>query len=279
VERHNREVYPVMHAASQVLPRSVMYVGKLGRTSNHAVHALKVVIAIQGKFRIRMEKGEWQMTTSAVIRPGQSHQLAAPHIKSVVAYMLPYELPDSGVARSVTFTTQLAVPALEALRSRLQHEVLASSRSIDAAAWLPQLFQAAQAGHDSPTTDIDPRVVRAIERHDVDMLTLGEAARAAGLSASRFSHLFRQQMGSTFPHFGLLMKMRRAITTLAAGASLTEAAHASGFADLAHFSRTFRQMFGVAPSEVSLAGLPLVSSRLPRRRATRGVPSAAESGW
>ena len=32
------------------------------------------------------------------------------------------------------------------------------------------------------------------------------------------------------------------------GANLTEAAHLAGFADSAHLSRTFRAMFGVAPS-------------------------------
>jgi AraC-like DNA-binding protein len=32
--------------------------------------------------------------------------------------------------------------------------------------------------------------------------------------------------------------------------SLTEAADAAGFADSAHFSRTFRAMFGLTPSQI-----------------------------
>ena len=38
------------------------------------------------------------------------------------------------------------------------------------------------------------------------------------------------------------------------GASLTEAAHLAGFADSAHLSRTFRAMFGVAPSLLFKSG-------------------------
>jgi methylphosphotriester-DNA--protein-cysteine methyltransferase len=33
-------------------------------------------------------------------------------------------------------------------------------------------------------------------------------------------------------------------------ASLTEAAHAAGFADAAHMTRTFRRMMGVAPTNL-----------------------------
>jgi AraC-like DNA-binding protein len=37
-----------------------------------------------------------------------------------------------------------------------------------------------------------------------------------------------------------------------AGHSLTEAAYQGGFADAAHFSRTFRRMFGLPPSQLLL---------------------------
>lgn len=39
---------------------------------------------------------------------------------------------------------------------------------------------------------------------------------------------------------------------MGSGSSLTEAAHAAGFADSAHFSRTFRRMFGVAPASLRM---------------------------
>jgi AraC family transcriptional regulator len=36
------------------------------------------------------------------------------------------------------------------------------------------------------------------------------------------------------------------------GSSLTQAAHSAGFADSAHFSRTFRRTFGLAAAELRL---------------------------
>lgn len=39
-----------------------------------------------------------------------------------------------------------------------------------------------------------------------------------------------------------------ALASLSTGATLTEAAHAAGFADAAHLTRTVRRMMGDAPS-------------------------------
>ncbi|MBV9228376.1 MAG: AraC family transcriptional regulator [Chloroflexi bacterium] len=41
-----------------------------------------------------------------------------------------------------------------------------------------------------------------------------------------------------------------ALRTSASGASLTEAAHAAGFADSAHLTRVFRTTFGLPPSRI-----------------------------
>jgi AraC family transcriptional regulator len=41
------------------------------------------------------------------------------------------------------------------------------------------------------------------------------------------------------------LRIERAVQLYAGGRSLTEAAHQAGFADSAHFSRTFRRTFGL----------------------------------
>jgi AraC-like DNA-binding protein len=68
------------------------------------------------------------------------------------------------------------------------------------------------------------------------------------LSASRFQHLFAEEIGVPFRRFRVWQLLRNAIGEIAAGSSFTTAAHSAGFADQAHFARAFRQAFGAPPS-------------------------------
>ncbi len=78
-------------------------------------------------------------------------------------------------------------------------------------------------------------------------LTLAAAAARMHLSPSRFRHRFAETMGVPFRRYVLWRRLRQAAHCIGAGASATEAAHAAGFADAAHFSRTLRGNFGVSP--------------------------------
>jgi AraC family transcriptional regulator len=48
------------------------------------------------------------------------------------------------------------------------------------------------------------------------------------------------------------LRIERAVQLYAGGRSLTEAAHQAGFADSAHFSRTFRRTFGLPAAALRL---------------------------
>jgi AraC-like DNA-binding protein len=99
--------------------------------------------------------------------------------------------------------------------------------------------------------DIDARVarvVRLMQDEGSGVSSAEETASAAGLSASHFQHLFTTEVGVPFRRYRGWQRLRAAIRSAAAGASLTDAAHAAGFADQAHFSRAFRAAFGAPPS-------------------------------
>ncbi len=78
---------------------------------------------------------------------------------------------------------------------------------------------------------------------------LAQAARQIALSPSRFSHLFSAEMGIAYSAFRKWRKLIATLQSVASGAQLTAAAHDGGFADSAHFSRTFKDTFGLTPTE------------------------------
>ncbi len=97
----------------------------------------------------------------------------------------------------------------------------------------------------------DPLVSQACEHIRLRLnrrITLAELAKAVHRSPSRLAHRFREATGVPLRRFILWRRLRAAAEIAMRGSNLTEAAHAAGFADSAHLSRTFRSMFGIAPS-------------------------------
>lgn len=73
-------------------------------------------------------------------------------------------------------------------------------------------------------------------------------AKQAGVSESRFMHLFKQQYGLPVRQYLLWARLRRAAELWQVGNTLTDIAAEVGFYDQAHFARTVRRMFDFSPS-------------------------------
>lgn len=63
-------------------------------------------------------------------------------------------------------------------------------------------------------------------------------------------HLFKEQVGIPIRRYILWTRLQVSVQHVLQGETLTQAAHSAGFADSAHFSRTFSDMFGIRPSDV-----------------------------
>ena len=87
-----------------------------------------------------------------------------------------------------------------------------------------------------------------IEETFYDDWDLDRAAVRAGLSRRRFTELFRQATGETFGVFLSELRLEHAAKLLQTGYhSVTGVMFASGFNDVSHFYRRFRQKFGKPP--------------------------------
>lgn len=98
----------------------------------------------------------------------------------------------------------------------------------------------------------DP-VVRAqnyIDLHFADRLRVDEVARLAGLSPSRFNHVFRDRTGMPFSRYLSQLRLDKVKRLLATSRMrITEIAMVCGFGSLANFNRMFKASAGVSPRE------------------------------
>ena len=78
-----------------------------------------------------------------------------------------------------------------------------------------------------------------------------ELAHAAGLSESRFLHLFKAQTRSTYRQYVQWLRLQVAVRAWAKKQSLAEIATEAGFADQAHFTRTLRRLTDFVPSTLT----------------------------
>lgn len=84
-----------------------------------------------------------------------------------------------------------------------------------------------------------------------EFVTCAELAEQAGISASRFSHWFKEAThGLTLRRYRKWLRLLCGIERAMNGQPLTEAAHEVAFSDQAHFTRCFVEMFGVTPSSI-----------------------------
>jgi AraC-like DNA-binding protein len=88
-------------------------------------------------------------------------------------------------------------------------------------------------------------------------MSQAELAERLGLERTQALRLFKDATGTTFRQFKRWTGLQHAARLIVAGALVRTAAMDAGFADTAHLTRTFKQCFGLTPSQ-AIAGLPTI---------------------
>lgn len=177
--------------------------------------------------------------------------------------------PGSTLGAAVTARLRSAmgiVSRAEAARWRL---ALGDSETLDPARVKRWLATTVIRG--TPRARVHPRiehVMRMLQDQPLDTRTtsLVNLSKIAGLSPSRFAHVFTESMGTPLRPFMRWLRLRRAARELVSGRSATHAAHVAGFADAAHLTRTFRRMLGGTPRILIRHGDPDVANAGDERR-------------
>ena len=87
-----------------------------------------------------------------------------------------------------------------------------------------------------------------IAAHAAERIGVRDAAAQANLSPWHFVRAFRQHFGMPPHRFQLCMRIDLARRFLAEGRPSSEVAHATGFADQSHFTRSFKHLLQTTPA-------------------------------
>ena len=245
------------------------FVGPLTYNAPHQHGAPVFLAGIYGAFGLRIAGGPWRRCRTAVVPAGVVHELDVGGDPIGVLYIEP-TLAGTAALAALTASTEETDGALVGTDGEIavMRELWESAGSVDfAGAALDDLLGFATR---HARRHIDPRIalaLAALENDDDGAAGVAAACARAGLSPSRFQHLFTREVGVPYRRYRAWRRMRAAIAAVADGASFTHAAHEAGFFDQAHFGHDFRRTFGAPPSW-SLDGVRLSKNATRRRIVT-----------
>lgn len=230
-------------------PAALVVWGPGDASGLHAHHALQLVVRREGELRVRGRAGRWRRAPGVLVAYDAPHEVDATGGTVVVLFVEP-ESEEGGRIRAALSGRLTLVD--EARRAELFRPLGdAPLTAAVASSWMSGAI-ALLSGGAIVARPLHPRV-RKLLRHlralppGADTSLEGLAA-VAGLSPGRLMHAFTESVGVPLRPYLLWLRLQRAGGAIASGTPIGEAAHLAGFADAAHLTRTFRRMFGVAPT-------------------------------
>ena len=228
------------------------FAGPLTYNASHRHGAPVYLAGLYGGYRIRFDGTAWITCRTAFVPAGLAHELDCGGEPLAVLYLEPEASPHA-LTTLVRGGDPIAGALVAAQGEIIPLRTLYEDRG--ACAWTgAALTDLAGYSLRRVGSEMDARIARLVSRlreHGEGAMSAESLARSVGLSSSRLQHLFTENVGVPFRRYRAWVRMRRAIAAVVAGANFTGAAHASGFADQAHFANDFRRTFG-APASRSL---------------------------
>lgn len=254
-EARSHCIRPAERGIGIMTATGAIYIGPTLGTTTHSLHAYKLYVALHGEFDLLLDNSRaFASLKGIVIAPDRPHRIAGRESMVALCCIVP-ETPEGILLSRYHGSQEVFAPPphmLSALTPYLRRLLeLGGSRD--------ELTEASESLVQCLLRDkivapaLDTRVVSALEymRSSIDhRMSVAEVASKVGLSSGRLEHLFSAQVGIPMSRYMTWYRLHNALKIMQHQRSLTEVAHAAGFADLSHLGRTFRRMLGLSPSAV-----------------------------
>ncbi len=218
--------------------------------SRHQHHCVQLVMALRRNLRVRSGPGrKWITCGAALVRPDAPHEVTATDVEVLLAFVDPES--SLGAALSANIESEISIVPESTVSGWRRH--LGDPAALTGGRVEPWVRNHLLLERRAPK--IHPAVRRVLRtvREEIgskDVFSLERMAAIAGLSQSRFMHVFTESVGVPLRPYIRWLRLQMACGEMMRGASVMEAAHRSGFSDAPHLSRTLRRMMGMTPGEL-----------------------------
>ena len=225
-----------------------IYIGKEIQTDEHLHHAITVAVALSGKFDYWHKKE--QVSCSGIIMQANTIRKIINQDKTQIAFIHIEPFSKQGLKltnRNEPFEVLTPVQ-IKNIINILGKWSLEDVNDEQMTANIIEVITS-EIGYTSEI-EIDKRIVKSIDIiRRSEEITLKQISEQIHLSTYRFSHLFKQQTGLSFREFVLYTKLVKSLKAVYQNQNFTHSSYLGGFADQAHFTRTYYRAFGILPSQ------------------------------
>lgn len=222
-----------------------------GEVPDHAHHAIQVTLTFDRPAIVRRAGGDWEEARGLIVRADVEHRFNARNSLGAMLFVDPESAEGAWLASALTEDITVIPDArVDACVGELVRFWSRPLEAMGAGELIRHCIRSICPGT-LPSRALDPRIARVLQRiraSDDLRLSLEDAAASVHLSAGRFTHLFKEEVGLPFRRYMLWRKVTRAMLSMGRERTLAAAAQCGDFADAAHLTRTFVQMFGINPS-------------------------------
>jgi len=230
------------------------FIGGAGDSTPHAHHLIQIVVGLHGDVAIEDASGRVHLAPGFVIPSGMPHRVISSEASGRGESLMIFVESFSVIGKWLSSRSEgqgLTLDHIDAERANSIRRLLRQNRSSEQALVDDVVSTIAEGAW--RTRPMDRRIALAIdhiEQNCNDAEIFERIADTLGISLRYLRKIFERETGMTMQRFRLWSKMKKSIDHALTGGTLTNASALAGFSDSAHFSRTFRDMFGVSPSQI-----------------------------
>lgn len=227
----------------------VAYLGFIGQPRARQFGSLTVYVSLGRPFQVRVRGGDWERAMMFTIAPECEHDILSEDLliggimiepETIDLQALPAWLVPGMKFEQIT-------PEVDHLRRAFKE--LSDGTCNRARTNIDEFF----FGQRLKKRYLDQRVTSVIAKiidAPWDFLAAETCSQQAGLSCSRFLHLFKDEVGITFRSFRAWKRARTFLTHVNSATSLTNIALTIGYPDSSYFSNSVRRFWGLTPRDI-----------------------------